>query len=293
MTAVDASNSTLRALLDGLPLSVEGLLDGHAGAATLPAVASRLLARASAGEGAVLDVLPELARRLLTLGVLVRPDEPEDDPLLNPLAEQVDPECRHPELSLVRAVTAVEMERSALLAAIVSRRLDFLKYESAWPECGLDWLTPLLHDATCQCLLVTSLAAGTTAQAPLLERLWRNLLLLYQASPPDEDLGQRWPDGPLLACCALGLALSKPGDPAGLAELKIALAWEGWFDETLWTTRHPGKDLLTLQEMLTERALTLLKLPDRKLWRRERVKRLLPSWPPLATFCVDSPAPTT
>jgi hypothetical protein len=291
MTAADASaGPSLRDLLAGLPLSADGLTDGDAGAPPLADVASRLLARASAGDGTVLDVLPEFARRLLTLGVLVRPHEPDDDPLLNPLAEQVDPECRHPGLSLVRAVTAVEMERSTLLAAIVSRRLEFLEGDSAWPECGLDWLAPLLHDTACQCLLATSLAAGTTA--PLLERLWRNLLLLYQASAPDEDSGSRWPDGPLPACCALGLALSQPGDPAGLAELQIATGWEGWFDETLWTIRHPGKDLPTLQEMLTERALILLKLPDRKLWRRERVKRLLPAWPPLATFCVDSPAAT-
>src|SRR5262249_41463454 len=212
---------------------------------------------------------------------------PEDDPLLNPLAEQVDPECRHPELSLVRAVTAVELERSALLAAVVGRRLDFLE-----PIPGLAWLTPLLHDTACQCLLVTGLASGTTAQTPLLERLWRKLLLLYQASPPDADSGRRWPDGPLPACCALGLALRKPGDAEVVQQLKIATGWEGWFDESLWTTRHPGKDLPALQEMLTERALMLLKLPDRKLWRRDRVKRLLPSWPPLATFCVDSPAAT-
>jgi hypothetical protein len=288
MTAAEAStNSRLHALLDGLPLPAEGLLDGDAEDTSLPDVAARLLARASAGDGAVLDALPEFARRLLTLGVLLRPDEPEDDPLLNPLAEQVDPDCRHPGLSLVRAVTAVEMERSGLLAAVVGRRLDLLE-----PATGVAWLTPLLHDTTCQCLLVTGLASGTAAEAPLLGRLWRKLLLLYEASPPDADSGRRWPDGPLPACCALGLALRNPGNAESLQRLRIATGWEGWFDESLWTTRHSGKDLPALQELLTERAVVLLNLPDRKLWRRERVKRLLPAWPPLATFCVDSPSPS-
>jgi hypothetical protein len=294
MTTTDAApGPTLRGLLDGLPLSVESLIDGDAGATSASALASRLLARASAGDGAALDLVPEVARRLLTLGVLIRPDEPDDDPLLNPLLDRVDPECRHPGLSLVRAVTAAETERSALLAAIVSRRLEFLTADPGWPKCGLDWLTPLLYDTPCQCLLVTALAAGAPRQAPLLERLWRNLLLLFQVTSPDEDSGGRWPDGPLPACCALGLALSRPGDPAVLAELKATTGWEGWFDESLWPTRHPGKDLPALQELLTERALLLLTLPDRKLWRYERIKRLLPAWPPLATFCVDSPAQTT
>jgi hypothetical protein len=288
MTAAEVSTSSrLRALLDGLPLSAEGLLGGDADDSSLPDVVARLLARASAGDGAVLDALPEFARRVLTLGVLLHPDEPEDDPLLNPLAEQVDPECRHAGLSLVRAVTAVEMERSALLAAVVGLRLDSLE-----PAPGLAWLGPLLHDTAFQCLLVAGLASGPAAQAPLLGQLWRKLLLLYEASPPDADSGRRWPDGPLPACCALALALRKPGDVGALQQLRIATGWEGWFDESLWTTRHPGKDLPALQELLTERAVVLLRLPDRKLWRRERVKRLLPAWPPLATFCVDSPPPT-
>jgi hypothetical protein len=288
MTAAEPSaHSPLRALLAGLPLSVEGAGDRNGGEPSLPDVAARLLARAGAGDAAVRDLLPEVARRLLTLGVLLRPDEPEEDPLLNPLAEQVDPECSHAGLSLARAVTAVELERSALLAAIVGRRLDVLE-----PAPALDWLNPLLHDTACQCLLVTSLASGATGAAAPLERLWRKLVLLYRLAPPDADSGRHWPDGPLPACCALGLVLSKPADADALQRLRAALGWEGWFDETLWTTRHPGKDLPALQELLTERALVLLKLPDRKLWRRERVKHLLRLWPPLATFCVDSPPPS-
>jgi hypothetical protein len=289
-----------------LLLVADGLIETEAGRpVSLHDVASHLLARAAAQDGQVTALLPEFTRRLLTLGVLLRPDDPDEDPLLNPLVGQVDPECGQPVLSLVRAVTAVELERSALLAGIVARRLEFLEGEDRqnWPARGLDWLNPLLQDTACQCLLVNSLASAPAAREPLVEGLWGKLLLLYEASQPDEDTGRRWPDGPLPACCALGLALVNPGDPSWLEELEIAASWGGWpregageraahLAEALWPTRHPGKDLPALRETLTERALVVLKLPDRKLWRRERVKRLLPVWPPLATFCVDLPPST-
>jgi hypothetical protein len=268
----------LGVLLDGLPFVSEGLIeDGAGNSVSLHDVTAHLLSREDVNEQ-----VSEFARRLLALGFLTRPDTPEEDVLLNPAAGKIDPLCGDAALSLVRAVTAVELERSALLGEVVVRRLDFLE------EAGLEWLVPLLHDVAFQCLLVTCLASGP---APLPERLWRRLLLLYQATPVEEESGKRWPDGPLSACCVLGLVLSRPGDHAALDEFRTA-DWEGWSAEALWPTRHPGKDMTALREVLTERALVLLKLPDRKLWRRQRVKRLLPFWPPLETFCVDSPAST-
>jgi hypothetical protein len=208
----------------------------------------------------------------------------------------VDPDCRHAGLSFARAVTAVELERSALLAGVVARHLDSLAQETAqgWEKPALDWLLPLLQDTTAQCLLVNSLASPVCGPEPPADGLWQRLLPLYRRCRAPEPV---WPQGPLAACCALGLALSEPSEQAWLKDLRQRVQeWPGWKHENDWPTRHPGKSLENLPYLLTERALVSLKLPDRKLWKLDRLKELLGTarqsvWPPLLSFCFVGSGP--
>jgi hypothetical protein len=283
-------------LLAGLPLIAEGAVRQQDGSPlSLSDLVTRLLDVGSRATDAS-PFLVESARRLLALGYLHHPGTPEDDPLLSPRAAQaIDPGCCDSELSLARAVTAVELERSPLLVEIVKRHLDSREDAAPdeWQIPALDWLLPLLQDTTAQCLLVNQLAAADVDQTAA--ALWRRLVTLYaECKPP------AWTPGPVATCCALGLVLNRPGEHLGYQRFHHEVtSWTGWQDEDVWPVRHPGSGLNALRWLLTERLARLLRLPDSKLWKAERLTQLLGGadwrtwWPPLAAFVWPAPRRST
>jgi hypothetical protein len=241
------------------------------------------------GASRTVPFVPEFARRALGLGYLHCPEAPEEDPLLNPNSPaSIDRECSLGELSLARAVVAAEQERSGLLTLVVGRHLGYLAGRTGAPAHGWDWLRPLLEDSTTQCLLTAGLA--DPAADPAAGTLWRNLLPVYVYASQGPD----WPNGPLGACCALGLVLTRPADRTWVLNLcERARDWPGWGDEAWWPTRHPGADLPALQALLTEQACRLLRVPDRKFWPPHYLRGLLGHdrpWPPLERFVVAAGA---
>jgi hypothetical protein len=290
----------LGVLLDGLPLVAARRVPDETGQElALGNMLDRLIAHEPAagwqaevrgGGPALRPFLAELARRVLALGFL-REGYAEDDPLLNPHSTRIDPECTDAPLAFARAVTAVELHDSELLAVVVGRHL---RWRAGEAEAGrarpvLPWLGPLLEDPAAQCLLVAALGSWEPGRDPEGKKgLFRRLVVSYEdcrgqdgAAPPG------WPAGPLTTCCALGLLLRRPREVSLLAEFKNHVEdWPGWQDEDAWPTRHPGASLADLKARLTERAAAAFGVGGRKVWPRAALAPPLEScWPPLLAFC--------
>jgi hypothetical protein len=243
---------------------------------------------AAGGARTTVPLLPELARRLLALGYLHRPESGQEDPLLNPQArEAIDPTCGHEGLSFARAFRAIEEERSGLLAVVVGRRLSALDGPEAF-ALRWNWLAPLVKETAAQCLLTAGLAAplpGSEASS-----LWRLLLAVYEQVYVTRY--SDWPNnGPLAACCALGLFLTRPEDRRWAEDLSERVAfWAGWRDEDEWPTRYPAADVPALKALLTEQCCRSLGVADRKCWRLRYLHDLFGEeqpWPPLERFCAE------
>jgi hypothetical protein len=292
----------LSILLDGLPQIAAGRVPDEAGH---PLTLTRVTERAAGHEPAAgwqVEVRPgaerrlflaELARRVLALGHVQGP-YPEEDHLLCPRRTRFDPACADAPLALARAVTAVELQQAEILAEVVTRHLGWHTRAGA-REPVLPWLGLLLQDETAQCLLVTALATGQPGpNDDEAKPLFRLLVRQYEAcreragaAPP------QWPAGPLPGCCALGLLLRRPREPALLAEFRGHVeGWAGWQDEGRWPTRHPGTDLADLKARLTDRAAAALGVGQRKPWPRAALAAQVEAcWPPLLAFGFPAPLP--
>jgi hypothetical protein len=287
----------LGVLLDGLPLFAAGCVRDDNREVTLREVVERALAhepaqgwRVSGTTAEGRPFLPELGRRALALGHPrpVRADEcPDEDPLLHPHRNRLDPHCADALLAFARALAAVEMQSSGLLAVVAARHLHWRKRETEHgrPQPVMDWLGPLLEEACAQCLLVSALVAGKAGpEQAEVTRLVRQLIAAYDEC---RAAATPWPAGPLTACCALGLLMRCPRDAALVREFKERVrAWPGWDDEDAWPTRLPGAGLEDVKVRLTERVAACLGVADRRLWPRRGLEPLLEGcWPPLLSFC--------
>ena len=293
----------LRVFLDGLPVRAAGPAGALSqsivvllGLPRLETSGWRVRLPGVAADAPAVPFLPELARRLLAIGHVLKPGSPCEDPLLSPLLKDaIDAHCEQEALATARTVAALELESVAVLACVIGRRLAFLatSVPGAWPASGWNWLAPLLHDGRLQCLLCAALVEGSSPTQAHGRRLWPHLISLYHASARTQ---QPWPGGPLAACCALGLALSRPHEIEWLRDLAGRVAdWNGWQQEDAWPVWWPGADLTDLKRRLTEGALVALDLAGGKRWRLDHLKRqgLDPQviWPPLGRFCTTVASP--